>query len=60
MIRGIPNSKLPFAQHSVPMTRFTMHRWNTPLSGSWYAIRSSSFSIFRISSSASSFWFRMM
>jgi hypothetical protein len=41
--------------HSYPMTRFTMQWWKYFFSGSSNAIWSSSFSIFLINSSASSF-----
>jgi hypothetical protein len=35
MMREMPNSKLPLAEYSVPITRFTMHRWKHCFSGSW-------------------------
>ena len=33
MILVMPNSKFPLAQYSVPITRFTMHRWKFCWSG---------------------------
>lgn len=49
-----------YSGKSHPITRFTMHKWNNFLSGSSYAKCSSSFSIFLIISSASSFCEVMM